>query len=97
MLRLLACERVSMAPQGASGLGLETQCEVISNFAASRGSEVLTWFTVMESICKVERPELQKGSNIPKTLVPRWLLRSSTAYRRMSLSCGLCVTAICRL
>lgn len=39
--RLVACERISTARQGASGLGLKAKRKVIEDFAVSRRAEVL--------------------------------------------------------
>ena len=65
-LRLEAYERVSTAQQGASGLGLEAQREVIEDFAASRGAVVLAGFTEVEGGTKVDRPELAKAFHLAK-------------------------------
>lgn len=64
--QLVACERVSTARQGASGLGLEAQRKVIEDFAASRGAEVLARFTEVESGRKADRPELAKALHLAK-------------------------------
>ena len=47
--RLVACELVSTARQGASGLGLEAQRKVIDDFVASRGPKIVARFTEVES------------------------------------------------
>jgi DNA invertase Pin-like site-specific DNA recombinase len=59
--RLVACERVSTARQGLSGLGLEAQRKTIDDFASSRGAEVLARFTEVESGRKADRPEPAKA------------------------------------
>ena len=64
--RLVAYERVSTARQGQSGLGLEAQRRVIEDFAASRGAEVLSRFTEVESGRKSDRPELAKALHLAK-------------------------------
>jgi DNA invertase Pin-like site-specific DNA recombinase len=64
--RLVAYERVSTARQGASGLGLEAQRQVIEDFAVSRGAEVLARFTEVESGRKADRPELAKALHLAK-------------------------------
>jgi DNA invertase Pin-like site-specific DNA recombinase len=55
----VAYERVSTARQGASGLGLEAQRNVIEDFATSRGAGV-------ESGRKADRPELAKALHLAK-------------------------------
>jgi DNA invertase Pin-like site-specific DNA recombinase len=64
--RLVAYERVSTARQYASGLGLEAQRKVIEDFAKSRGAEVLSRFTEVESGRKADRPELAKALHLAK-------------------------------
>jgi DNA invertase Pin-like site-specific DNA recombinase len=65
----VAYERVSTVRQGASGFGLEARRKVIEDFAASRGAEVLAWFTEVESGRKADRPELQKALHLAKVTV----------------------------
>lgn len=64
--RLVAYERVSTARQGASGLGLEAQRNVVEDFAASRGAEVLARFTEVESGRRADRPELGRALHLAK-------------------------------
>lgn len=65
-LRLVTYERVSTARQGRSGLGLAAQRKAIDDFAASRGADVLSRFTEIESGRKNERPELDKALNLTR-------------------------------
>lgn len=65
-LRLIAYERVSTARQGQSGLGMEAQRRTIDAFAASRGAEVLTRFTEIESGRNPDRPELGKAIQLAR-------------------------------
>lgn len=64
--RLVACERVSTARQGACGLGLEAQRKVIEGFAVLRGAEILARFTEVESGKRADRPELAKALHLGK-------------------------------
>jgi hypothetical protein len=65
--RLVAYERVSMARQGACGLGLEAQRKSNEDFAVSRGVEVLARFSEVESGRKAaDRPELAKTLHLAK-------------------------------
>lgn len=56
--RFIGYERVSTARQGQSGLGMAAQRKAIKEFAASRGAEVIAWFTEVESGKNANRPEL---------------------------------------
>jgi DNA invertase Pin-like site-specific DNA recombinase len=56
--RFVAYGRVSTARQGASGLGLEAQCQAMDGFAASKGAEVLARFNEVENGKNPNRPEL---------------------------------------
>src|SRR5690606_10188582 len=64
--RFIACERVSTARQGQSGLGLEAQRRTIDAFAQSRGAEVLARFTEVESGRNPDRPELGKAIQLAR-------------------------------
>jgi DNA invertase Pin-like site-specific DNA recombinase len=88
--RLVAYERVSIAWQGTSGLGLEAQRNVIVDFVAFRVEEVLARFTEVESRRKVDRPELAKALYLAKvtgaTLVIvnlDWLSRNPAFFLAM--------------
>ena len=64
--RFIAYERVSTARQGQSGLGLEAQRVTIDAFAKSRGAEVLSRFTEVESGRNPDRPELGKAIQLAR-------------------------------
>ena len=66
--RFVAYERVSTARQGRSGLGLEAQRKTIGDFAESRGAEVISRFTEVESGSKAERPELGRVIELARLL-----------------------------
>lgn len=58
--RFVAYYRVSTRKQGASGLGLEAQCEAVKRFAEGRGA-ILASFTEVESGSRAHRPELEQA------------------------------------
>jgi len=64
--RFVAYERVSTARQGASGLGLEAQCNAIDAFAAIRQAAILARFTEVESGKTPDRPELAKALHLAR-------------------------------
>ena len=64
--RLFAYERVSTARQGASGLGLEAQRQVIDAFAETSGATLLARFTEVESGKTAARPKLQAALHLAK-------------------------------
>lgn len=57
-MRYIAYYRVSTKKQGKSGLGLEAQQEMVANFIAVNGGELVAEFREIESGKKDERPEL---------------------------------------
>jgi DNA invertase Pin-like site-specific DNA recombinase len=59
-------ECVSVARQGASGLGFEAQRRTIEAFAASRGAELTGRFTEVESGRRADRPELAKAIDVAR-------------------------------
>jgi len=60
-MRAVAYYRVSTAAQGRSGLGLEAQRKAVEQFCQSRGTEMLSEFTEVESGKRNARPELAKA------------------------------------
>lgn len=60
-MRAVAYYRVSTAAQGRSGLGLEAQRKAVEQFCQSRGAEMLSEFTEVESGKRNARPELAKA------------------------------------
>jgi DNA invertase Pin-like site-specific DNA recombinase len=64
--RFVAYERDSTARQCASRLGLEAQRQTIEAFAASRGAELISRFTEVESGRNPDRPELAKALRLAK-------------------------------
>jgi DNA invertase Pin-like site-specific DNA recombinase len=66
MGRIIGYERVSTARQGASGLGLEAQRQVIEGYAAKRSAVLLARFTEAESGRNADRPELAKALHLAK-------------------------------
>lgn len=60
-LKLVAYYRVSTAKQGASGLGLEAQREIVNRYAASVGGLVIHEVTEVETGKRADRPELAKA------------------------------------
>ena len=65
-LRLVACERISPARRGASGLGLEARRAAIDAFAKSRAAQVTVRFTEIESGKTASRPELAKALTLSR-------------------------------
>ncbi len=65
-LRFVACERVSTARRGISGLGLDAQRTSIESFAAMRNAEVISRFTEVERGKTSDRPELQNALLLAK-------------------------------
>lgn len=58
MRKAVAYYRVSTDRQGKSGLGLEAQANVVSQFAEHEGYSVISTFTEIESGKKNQRPQL---------------------------------------
>ena len=59
--RLIAYARVSTARQGVSGLGLEAQQQVLSEYIVRTGGTLLGTFIEVESGRRSDRPELMKA------------------------------------
>lgn len=59
--KAIAYIRVSTQKQGASGLGLEAQRELIRSFCQAHGVEVVTEYKEIESGKNGDRPELAKA------------------------------------
>lgn len=72
--RFVDCERVSIARQGASGLGLAAQSSAIEGYARSRGAEVAAIFTEVESGRKADRPELARAIQHARLTGPTLLI-----------------------
>lgn len=58
MTNFVAYYRVSTDRQGQSRLGLDAQASAVASFVTSRGGDLLTAFTEVESGRKAERPQL---------------------------------------
>jgi DNA invertase Pin-like site-specific DNA recombinase len=65
-MRIVAYERVSTARQGASGLGIEAQCQAIGAHSVQRGATILARFTEVESGRNPDRPELGRALHLAK-------------------------------
>lgn len=65
-MKLVSYLRVSTARQGSSGLGLEAQDKAITDYATSRGAEVLGRFVEVESGKNNDRTELGKALHLAK-------------------------------
>jgi DNA invertase Pin-like site-specific DNA recombinase len=65
-MRIVAYERVSTARQGASGLGIEAQCQAIGAYSVQRGATILARFTEVESGRNPDRPELGRALHLAK-------------------------------
>jgi DNA invertase Pin-like site-specific DNA recombinase len=65
-MKVVTYYRVSTTAQGRSGLGLEAQQAAVSQFCQSRGCDVLSSFTEVESGKRNERPELAKAMHHAK-------------------------------
>jgi len=61
MAAIIGYLRVSTKGQGESGLGLEAQKTAIENHARQSGSNILTYYTEIESGKLADRPELAKA------------------------------------
>jgi DNA invertase Pin-like site-specific DNA recombinase len=61
MATVIGYLRVSTKGQGESGLGLEAQKTAIENYARQTGSNVVTYYTEVESGKLAKRPELAKA------------------------------------
>lgn len=57
-MKYVAYYRVSTQKQGKSGLGLEAQKKMVSDFVAANSGEVVAEFTEVESAKRDDRPEL---------------------------------------
>jgi DNA invertase Pin-like site-specific DNA recombinase len=57
-MKYIAYYRVSTAKQGKSGLGIEAQQQLVRNFVAANGGEVVAEYTEVESGKKDDRPKL---------------------------------------
>lgn len=57
-MKFVAYYRVSTQKQGKSGLGLEAQKKMVSDFVASNGGELIAEYTEVESGKREDRPEL---------------------------------------
>jgi DNA invertase Pin-like site-specific DNA recombinase len=65
-VRIIGYERVSTAPQGASGLGIEAQRQAIDGFVAQRKATLIARFTEVESGKNPDRPELGRALHLAK-------------------------------
>lgn len=59
MTKLIAYHRVSTTKQGQSGLGLDSQKEIVREYAKRTNGNIIGSFTEVESGSKDNRPELQ--------------------------------------
>ena len=64
--RFVAYERVSIARQGKSGLGLETQRRAIDDFIANHDAMLVGRYTEVESGRKTHRPELDAALTLAR-------------------------------
>lgn len=62
----VAYYRVSTKQQGSSGLGLESQKEIVHSFIRNNGNRILNEFTEVESGRNNNRPQLLKAVSIAK-------------------------------
>jgi len=62
-MKYVAYFRVSTRKQGESGLGLEAQRKMVTDFVTMNGGEILAEFTEVESGKRDDRPELMKAMN----------------------------------
>lgn len=62
-MKYVAYYRVSTQKQGKSGLGLEAQRKMVSDFVTINGGEIISEFTEVESGKRDDRPELIKEMN----------------------------------
>lgn len=60
-MKYVAYYRVSTQKQGKSGLGLEAQRKMVTDFVAVNGGEIVREFTEIESGKCADRPELNKA------------------------------------
>ena len=60
-MKYLAYYRVSTQKQGKSGLGLEAQKKMVTDFVASHGGEIVAEYTEVESGKRDDRPELMRA------------------------------------
>lgn len=62
-MKYVAYFRVSTQKQGKSGLGLDAQRKMVTDFVTTNGGEIVTEFTEIESGKRDDRPELIKAMN----------------------------------
>jgi DNA invertase Pin-like site-specific DNA recombinase len=60
-MKYVAYYRVSTQKQGKSGLGLDAQRKMVTDFVTNHGGEIVAEFTEIESGRREDRPELMKA------------------------------------